>query len=202
MIYINHFLDTNVIIGFIYTFNSLYEYSKEIFSKNDEYYYSKNVEIEVEEVFDRKNEEFKIFFRKILNSLKKFKNDLFISNSQIHIIINRFNKIGKLNLENMHNTFERLWKHFDFGENQEIDIIINNLEIILDEFFTKHSKTKKYIFNIMKEIPTHKTKDEEILQMIKEKQLRKLIHDEDEDILFDLNEYAKHHPELDLCFVS
>ena len=108
MIYINHFLDTNVIIGFIYTFNSLYEYSKEIFSKNDEYYYSKNVEIEVEEVFDRKNEEFKIFFRKILNSLKKFKNDQFISNSQIHIIINRFNKIGKLNLENMHNTFERL----------------------------------------------------------------------------------------------
>lgn len=58
MVWINYFLDTNVIIGFIYTFNSLYEYSKEIFSKLDKYYYSPHVKKEVDIIFDRKNEEY------------------------------------------------------------------------------------------------------------------------------------------------
>ena len=44
-----------MIIGFIYTFNSLHEYSKEIFSKNEDYYFSINVKEEVKKVFDRKN---------------------------------------------------------------------------------------------------------------------------------------------------
>ena len=156
----------------------------------------------MQKVFDRKNKEYKKFFRRIIKNLEKFKNTQLISNSQIHSIINKFNKIGKLNLKDMHRIFEKMWKHFDFSENQETNIIINRLEILLGEFYSKNSKIKDNIFNIMKEIPKHKNKDDEILEKIKEENLRELFHDEDEAILFDLHEYAKEHFELDLCFVS
>ncbi len=102
----------------------------------------------------------------------------------------------------MHLIFESMRERFDFSENQETNIIINHIETLLEEFYSKNSKIKDYVFNIMKEIPSHKTKDKTILEKIKEENLKELFHDEDEDILFDLNEYAEHHPELDLCLVS
>ena len=54
-----------MIIGFIYTFNSLHEYSKEIFSKNEDYYFSINVKEEVKKVFDRKNWDIRDFLEKL-----------------------------------------------------------------------------------------------------------------------------------------
>ena len=54
----------------------------------------------------------------------------------------------------------------------------------------------------MRLIPNHKSKNKEVLKIIERKNLRLLLHKNDEEILFDLNEYAKDHPELDLCLVS
>ena len=199
---INCFLDTNVIIGFIYTFNSLYEYSKELFSKGYEHYYSTNVKNEVEEVFDRKNKEFKILFQRIIRNLKKLRDSQFISNAKIHGIINKFNRIGRLKLDDMHNAFETIWKDFGYGENQEIGQVILELNELAKELHSRHSNRKESIEESMIEIPNHRLKDEDILNIIKEKSLREYLHEKDEDILFDINQYGKEHPELDLCLVS
>ena len=53
-------------------------------------------------------------------------------------------------------------------------------------------------------IPPYTQKDKTVLAKIDEKSLRRddCLHDEDEDILFDVQEYLKKHPELDLLFVS
>ena len=88
----------------------------------------------------------------------------------------------------MHLIFESMRERFDFSENQETNIIINHIETLLEEFYSKNSKIKDYVFNIMKEIPSNKTKDKTILEKIKEENLKELFHDEDEDILFDLND--------------
>ena len=156
----------------------------------------------MEKVFDRKNREFKIFLRRILSDLNKFENTQFISNSQIHGTINRFDQIGKLDLEDMHNTFENIWNTLEYGENQEIGQIIQELDEIINEFYSRYGGRKNNIQNQIIEVPNHKSKDEIIMKIIKEKSLRDLLDDNDEEILFDINQYAKEHPELDLCLVS
>ena len=59
----NLFLDTNIIIELIFAFDSIHNYSKELFEYEDIYFYSTHVKDEVDEVFDRKNEEFEKFIR-------------------------------------------------------------------------------------------------------------------------------------------
>ena len=189
-------------IGFIYTFNSAYKESKKIFTENNDFYYSIRVKGELEKVFDRKNKEFKIFFRTIVKHLRKYENHQFISNSQIHGIINKFNQIGKLNLEDMHNAFDTTWEDLKFGENQEKEQIIMELNDFINEFHSKYGGRKKNMEKTIIEIPNHSIKGKDILNIIEEKSLRDLLHDKDEDILFDLNQYAREHPELDLCLVS
>lgn len=190
-----------MIIGLIYTFNSVYEYSKEIFSRADKYYYSTHVKKEADRIFDRKNEEYELLLRHIVKNLKKLQSDQFISNSKIHSLINKINRIGKFELEEMHKAFENVWQNLGFGENQEIDQIILKLTEFINEIYSKFSDRKENIEELIIEIPNHTFKDKCIEKIIKEK-LREILHDKDEDILFDLNEYSNKHPELDLCFVS
>lgn len=101
----------------------------------------------------------------------------------------------------MHNAFENLWQKLGFGENQEVEKIILELTKFINEIYSKFSDRMKNIEELIIEIPNHSFKDKEIENIIKEK-LRDILHEKDEEILFDLNEYAKEHPELDLCLVS
>lgn len=198
----NLFLDSNIIIGIIFAFNSIHRYSKELFEYEDNYFYSINVKDEVDEVFDRKNEEFENFIREIIYHLQEFRNDQIISNSKIHKIINKIGKIGKLELENMHLGFDKIWEEFGFGENQENFFILSKLNKFLKELYSKHDELKTRLCELMKLIPNHKSKNKEVLKIIERKNLRLLLHENDEEILFDLNEYAKNHLELDFCLVS
>lgn len=52
-------------------------------------------------------------------------------------------------------------------------------------------------------IPNHVHKDEKILDIIEKENLRDgLLHNSDEEILFDANEFAKNNKDLNLKFVT
>lgn len=52
-------------------------------------------------------------------------------------------------------------------------------------------------------IDNHKNKDKTILEVIEKENLREeLLHNSDEEILFDANEFAKNKSDLDLKFVT
>lgn len=51
-------------------------------------------------------------------------------------------------------------------------------------------------------VPNHKINDKIILDIIKKESLGKYLHDEDENILFDANEFCKNNLKLNLQFVS
>ncbi|MBQ6813470.1 MAG: hypothetical protein IJP12_02405 [Methanobrevibacter sp.] len=199
----NLFLDTNVIIGFIFSLNSLHKLSKKIFSKTHHtYFYSNTVKDEVDLVFDRKKEEYKTFLRTINHHLEKLKNTRIISIFEMHKIIDKINKIGKFSNEDMHSTFNKMWKYFDFAENQEISTIIVFIEKLIEELKSLHDNRKNYLLESIKEIPNHSSKNQKVLRMIEKENLREHLDEKDEKILFDLNEYASKYPQLDLCLVS
>ena len=198
----NYFLDTNVIIGHIFEIDSLYKKSLEIFLKEGFKIFSENVKIEVKNVFQSKIDDIKEFIYKLCLELNKNKRNIFISKSEANDIISKGEKIGKINTEEMKKIIDAIWERYEFKEEISVDKFLSIL-INFNRFYkTKLFQSKEDTLKNMCLIQSHSKKDEKILEMIKEKQLKKLIHDEDEDILFDLNEYAKHHPELDLCFVS
>lgn len=58
----NHFIDTNVIIGYIFVLDYLNENSINYFQLKNNYFYSHNVKNEVEKIFRIKTEIIKIFF--------------------------------------------------------------------------------------------------------------------------------------------
>lgn len=56
------FLDTNVIIGYIFSLDELNESSQLLVFKSDKIHYSANVQKEVNDVFSHKKFEFETFF--------------------------------------------------------------------------------------------------------------------------------------------
>lgn len=202
MITINLFLDTNAIIAYLFFWDNLKGLSESIFSKKKEKYFSPTVEGEVEKIFKKKLNEFKKFMFKLYRRIQKYKEDEFISLSTIHCIIDNFRRIGKLTRENMHLIIDEIWESYGFSENQEVRKLLETIETFKGDFLNELFDKKKTTLKSLHKIPIHKNKDQIILEIIKEENLRKILHEKDEDILFDLNEYAKEHPELDLCLVS
>ena len=196
----NLFLDTNVIIGFIFSIDPFYNFSKNVFSSKNNLYYSYNVKYEVENVYLRKKEEYDKFFLLIFSKLRKFNDTDFISLSYMHNVISNFKPINNLSVKNMQETFDLIWKFFNFGENQEVGVIKLELNKFNIKFNKKHYNNKKYCNNI-NYIPAHRQKDYEIIKMIENNSLEELFHDEDKDVLFDLHEFNKNNPHFDFIFV-
>lgn len=113
----NSFLDSNVVLGYIFCIDSLFEVSREYIFNSNNNFYSKNVKNEVNTVFSRKSFEFTNF----LINLTKIMNDLedvsLISIGEFHRFIENFDDIGRFKVNEMHTAFEKLWNFFDFGEN-------------------------------------------------------------------------------------
>lgn len=62
VINMNTFLDTNVIIGYIFSLDDLNDSAELLVFNSDRIHYSENVQNEVNEVFTRKNLNLKHFF--------------------------------------------------------------------------------------------------------------------------------------------
>jgi len=199
----NHFLDSNVIIGYISCLDDLFDNSKEVISYNEDNFYSENVKQEVNQVFGRKSDEYSKFIMKLTKKLNQFDNITLISSNEFHSYINSLNNIGHLGVSEMHITFDKMWNIFDFGENQEVMLVKFKFDEFLNELDAFNLSRKKDIFNRLILVPNHTKKDRKIMEKIKENNLREgLLHFADEEILFDANEFCKYNPELKLKFVT
>ena len=157
---------------------------------------------EVKAIFKNKNREYSEFLLKLIKRIRENGNSFFISNEKIHKIINRFDQIGKLKNEDMHKSFDKIWKEYDLSENFECEKLIRLLNRFYRNLDSSQHIRKNKICNAAVKIDNHRFKDQKVKRIIEKENLREILHDKDEDILFDAHEYAKHHPELDLCFVS
>lgn len=198
----NYFLDNNVIIGFIYKLDSLNPPSENLVCSNNNLYYSFHVKVEIDKVSSRKNKEYDDFILLLLSKLRKHSENRFISRTSFHVFIDKSKPINRLSIREMHDVFDYIWDSFDFGENQEVREIKLKLIRFKYAFFKRHLKRKEYFIKIAGYIPIHRHKDVKVLDMIDAKKLNDTLHKEDEEILFDLHEYAKDHPELNLILVS
>ena len=102
----------------------------------------------------------------------------------------------------MHYAFDRIWESFGFGENHEVGEIKLKLTNLSMDFENIHSTNKNDFIKTANYIPAHRQKDSKIINLVNSKSLNDDLHGEDENILFDLHEYSKRHPELNLVLVS
>lgn len=199
-----NFFDSNVMIGYIYSLDPLNKVAKKAITKDGVNYYSEHVKSEVNKVVRRKNREYDSFFRRISNLINKSDDNSFVDLSQIHNAVSRFKPIGKLEVKDMHIAVEVIWQELGFDENTDAFKVKSDFDNYWDNFHSKHRNCKKHCFQFMECIPAHSQKDKTVLAQIDKKSLRRddCLHAGDEDILFDVHEYIKQHPELDLLFVS
>ena len=199
-----HFYDTNVIIAYIYSADPLNRASKKAIIKQNNNYLSEHVKTEVSLVSRRKNREFHVFLQKISKIINKTDDNKLIDLSKIHLAINSFKSIGKLDVDDMHFAIDVIWEELDFDENTDAFKVKSNFNNYCHNFHQVHRNCKNYCFKKMECIPSYSQKDKLVLAEIDKKSLRSddCLHDNDEDILFDVHEYLKSHPELDLLFVS
>lgn len=199
-----NFYDTNVLIGYIYSIDPLNEASKKAINKKNKNYYSEHVKGEVEGVAFRKDREYGKFLRKVSKIIDKTGDNDFIGLSEIHNAINRFKKIGELDVDNMHSAIEVIWQELGFDENTDAFKVKSNFNTYLNTFQSRHRSYRIQCFNNMGCIPAYSQKDNAVLNKIKKKSLRRddCLHKGDEEILFDVHDYLKNNPNADLLFVS
>lgn len=198
---INCFLDTNVLIGYIFTLDTSYDMSSDLIDQNHKIYISSHVKEETKIIFRNKNREYSEFLLKLIKRVAK-RNYFLISNETIHKTINGFEDIGKLKNKDMHNAFDKIWDKYDLSENFECEKVLGILNKFYRNLDSSQHMRKNQICNKIIEIYNHKIKDQSVLEKIEKENLREILHEKDEDILFDIDQYAKKHPELDLCLVS
>ena len=199
----NSFLDSNVLIGYIFCLENLFDVSNKYIFKSDNNYFSKNVKTEVNHVFVRKISQYSIFLEKLNKKQYEFDDSYFMSRDTFHDYINNFDAIEKFNIQDMHFAFEKIWNLFDIGENQEIMILKMKFDKFINEFCGFNFKRKKELFNHLILIPNHTFKDKDVINGIEKENLRdELLHASDEEILFDAHEFAKNNKDLNLKFVT
>ena len=199
----NSFLDSNVVLGYIFSIDPLFEQSRKYIFNSKTNYYSNNVKNEVNTVFSRKSFEFTNFLIKLNRIMDEFDDVSFMSIVEFHRFIENFDDIGNFQVYNMHIALEKLWNFFDFSENQEVFMIKSKLNNFLRNFNNLNYTRKNYILGKLTLISNHKNKDKSILEIIKKENLRdELIHDSDEEILFDAHEFSKNNKDLELKFVT
>lgn len=198
----NAFLDTNVIIAYIYSLDPLHTASQKAIVSENTNYYSFHVNEEIKCVSRRKDREYAKFLTKLEDIFNKYGDNEFIDLSEIHRKVNRFNQIGKLDVDNMHSAVGVIWQELNFDENTEAFRVKTEFNRYFANFESKHRNYKKDCLNKMNFIPAYQDKDSNVLKVIGEKSLRDYFHGEDEKILFDVHEYLKNNSTLDLILIS
>ena len=138
----------------------------------------------------------------LLSKLREYGDYQFISKTSFHIFLDNAKPIKNLSVQNMHYAFDCIWDAFGFGENQEVGEVRLKLRRFITSFNQCHSSRKCKFIEISNYIPAHRHKDPKIIDMIMVNELNDDLHDEDEEILFDLHEYNQNHPDLNLILVS
>ncbi len=198
----NIFLDTNVIIGYIYSLDPLHTASQKAIIDDYTKYYSFHVNKEIKSVSRRKDREYAKFLSELEKILNKYGDTDFIDLSEIHIKVDRFRQIGKLEKRNMHSAVDVIWQELHFDENTDAFRVKTEFNNYYHNFQSKHRNCKNDCLKEMICLPAYQNKDSNVLNVISEKSLRDYFHGEDEDILFDIHDYLKNNSILDLEMIS
>ena len=201
---VNHFIDTNVIIGYIFVLDYLNQKSHSYLQfNNNNYFYSQNVKNEVEEVFKIKSRNYQEFFLRIIKFLNCFSDYDLIDEINVHHKINSFDDKGKLKNKDMHLALKIIWDKLSFDSYHDAFEVKKAFDDLTNNFQSRHVYKKDALFNDLNLVPNHTMKDKKILKLIKKENLRdNLLHGQDENILFDANEFCKNNKELNLKFAT
>lgn len=198
----NTFLDTNVIIGYIYSLDPLNTASQKAIVAENTNYYSFHVNEEIKEVSRRKDREYAKFLTKLEKIFNKYGDYDFIDLTEIHMKVNLFGDIGKLDVDDMHSAVNIIWEELHFDENTDAFRLKTEFNKYVGNFESKHRSLRKNCLKKMNFIPAYQNKDPNVLKVIINKSLRDYFHSEDEDILFDVHEYLKNNTIRDLVLIS
>ena len=198
----NTFLDTNVIIGYIYSLDPLHIASRKAIIDENTNYYSFHVNGEIDDVSRRKDREYAKFITKLEKIFNRYEDYGFIDLAEIHMKVNRFGQIGKFEVNDMHKAIDVIWQELNFDENTDAFKVKTEFRNYSMNFESKHRKGKIDCLNKMNIIPAHQNKDPNVLKVIHKKSLRGYFHGEDEEILFDVHEYLKTNAIKDLVLLS
>ena len=180
----NTFLDTNVIIGYIYSLDPLHTASQKAIVDENTKYYSFHVNEEIKEVSRRKDREYVKFLTKLEKIFDKYGDYDFIDLAEIHLKVNRFGQVGKFEVKDMHKAIDVIWQELNFDENTDAFKVKTEFNNYFGNFESRHRKGKKHCLKKMNFIPAYQSKDSNVLKVIDNKSLRNYFHGEDEKILF------------------
>lgn len=181
--------------------DSLHEALKTLIFNSDNNFSSFKVKEEVNRVFVS-NFEFKAFFSKLMLDMMKLNDVNILGRESLHKSIDNYDEIGNLSNENMHESFEKIWNQFDFGENPEVFLVKLKFNDFINNFESLHRLNRKNLFNNMIFVSSHTKKDQFLLEKIEEENVDEFLHEEDKNILLDANEFCKNNMELKLKFVT
>ena len=198
----NTFLDTNVIIGYIYSLDPLHTASQKAIVDENTKYYSFHVNEEIKEVSRRKDREYVKFLTKLEKIFDKYGDYDFIDLAEIHLKVNRFGQIGKFEVKDKHKAIDVIWQELNFDENTDAFKVKTEFNNYFGNFESRHRKGKKHCLKKMNFIPAYQSKDSNVLKVIDNKSLRNYFHGEDEKILFDVHDYLKSNTIRDLVLIS
>lgn len=100
----NYFLDSNVILSYIFTLDNNHYSANDFLVAENYYFCSQHVNDEVAAVFKTKNSQYQLFLLKLSRHINQFNDNDLINEFSIHNVVNSFKPIGKLKLNEMHNA--------------------------------------------------------------------------------------------------
>ena len=165
----NTFLDTNVIIGYIYSLDPLHTASQKAIVDENTKYYSFHVNEEIKEVSRRKDREYVKFLTELEKMFNKYGDYDFIDLAEIHMKVNRFGQIGKFEVNDMHKAIDVIWNELNFDENTDAFKVKTEFKDYSMNFESKHRNGKKDCLKKMNFIPAYQNKDQNVLKVIHQK---------------------------------
>ena len=154
----NTFLDTNVIIGYIYSLDPLHTASQKAIVDENTKYYSFHVNEEIKCVSRRKDREYVKFLTKLEKIFNKYGDYDLIDLAEIHMKVNRFGQIGKFEVDDMHKAIDVIWQELNFDENTDAFKVKTEFKNYSMNFESKHRNGKKDCLNKMNFIPAHQNR--------------------------------------------
>ena len=197
------FLDSNVVIGRIFSLDPLNDFSKKINFESHSLYFSQNVADEVCEKFNPKLSQYQDFFASLKNYLEGESNwESLCSLRKFSRFLNNFEE-GEFGFKkkNMYRALTVFWNDCKLHDNPTVFDLISVLGDYLMEMGSYFRDEKENFFNKSTIISNHTIKPQYLVEIIENKDFEN-FHDEDIEILYDFEEFAKNNQHLNFSFIT
>lgn len=201
----HYFLDTNVLIGNVFSIDPLHEYSINLLIRDANFYYSGHVKKEFIKKFKEKRRIYDSFFNELKFYVENLENNPHINDYCVDIevlykFINFFNNSKSFDKQNMIKAINIFWRDSNLEDHPSINKIILSLSKFIYEFKQSYIIKKKEMCNFLIEVPNFKKNYSNIKQIILDNNLS--CHSEDFKIMIDAHEFACSNSSLILNFIT